>query len=78
MLARSSLPSQRAAACRLLGAVLARARPTPADALSSLVAPACRTRLLEALPGVGAPDVRCCSPPVPCGLCFARGLGSLI
>lgn len=35
-LARSSLPAQRAAACRHLAALLARARPTAADAYRAL------------------------------------------
>ncbi|KAK9820868.1 hypothetical protein WJX81_007777 [Elliptochloris bilobata] len=51
-LARSSVPAQRTAACRLLGAVLARARPTPADALRSALGPPGCARVLE--PPLGA------------------------
>ena len=57
-LARSSVPAQRTAACRLLGAVLARARPTPADALRcALSLPGCQ-RVLEAPPGADPEQAR--------------------
>lgn len=57
-LARSSVPAQRAAACRLLGAVLARARPTPADALRSVLGPPGCHRVLEVPPGVDPAEAR--------------------
>ncbi len=55
-LARSSLPGHRVAACRLLGAVLARARAMPADALRGALGGAARA--LKPPAGAAAADVR--------------------
>jgi len=55
-LARSSLPGHRVAACRLLGAVLGRARATPGDALRGALGGAARA--LEPPAGAAAADVR--------------------
>jgi len=62
-LARSSLLGHRVAACRLLGAVLGRARATPADALRDALGGAARA--LEPPAGAAAPDVRPRTPAVP-------------
>lgn len=75
-LARSSVPAQRAAACRLLGAVLARARPTPAEALRSALGPPGFHRVLEAPPGVDPAEAR--SPPTArIDMCTSSGAAAL-